>query len=110
VTRDKVEQTFSDIGKKTKREDLFILFVAGHGITYSKDGSFYYLPVDFRYSQDEDIPKLGISMNDFKKYLAKIQATNHFCFWIPAIVALLPRLLPAEVSLKRLPLTSLHEL
>jgi hypothetical protein len=76
VTRDKLEKTFADIGRKTRREDLFILFVAGHGITYTKDGSFYYLPVDFRYSQDEDIPKLGVSMNDFKHYLANIQAAK----------------------------------
>jgi len=76
VTREKLERTFAEIGRKTRREDMFILFVAGHGITYSKDGSFYYLPVDFRYSQVEDIPKLGVSMNDFKRYLANIQATK----------------------------------
>lgn len=76
VTREKLAANFAEIGKKTRREDMFILFVAGHGITYSKDGSFYFLPVDFRYSQDEDIPKKGVSMDDFKKYLANIQATK----------------------------------
>ena len=76
VTKEKLETTFADIGKKIRREDMFILFVAGHGITYSKDGSFYFLPVNFRYSQDEDIPKTGVSMNDFKRYLANIQASK----------------------------------
>ncbi len=76
VTKENLDKAFTDIGKKIRREDMFIFFVAGHGITYSKDGSFYYLPVNFRYSQDEDIPKLGISMNDFKRYLANIQATK----------------------------------
>ena len=76
VTKEKLEETFASIGKKIRREDMFILFVAGHGITYSKDGAFYFLPVNFRYSQDEDIPKTGVSMNDFKRYLANIQASK----------------------------------
>jgi len=76
VTKERLEETFTAIGKKIRREDMFILFVAGHGITYSKDGAFYYLPVNFRYSQDEDIPKSGVSMNDFKRYLAYIQASK----------------------------------
>ena len=76
VTKEKLEETFAGIGKKIRREDMFILFVAGHGITYSKDGGFYFLPVNFRYSQDEDIPKSGVSMNDFKRYLANIQASK----------------------------------
>lgn len=76
VTREKIESTFTEIGNKARREDMFILFVAGHGISYNKDGAFYFLPVNFRYSQDEDIPKFGISMNDFKRYLAYIQASK----------------------------------
>jgi WD40 repeat protein len=76
VTREKLEQTFASIGKKARREDLFILFVAGHGITYAKDGTFYFLPVNFRYSQDEDIVTQGVSMNDFKRYLAYIQSAK----------------------------------
>lgn len=76
VTKDRLDATFSAIGQKVRRQDMFILFVAGHGITYSKDGSFYFLPVNFRYSQDDDIPRQGVSMDDFKKYLAKIQASK----------------------------------
>lgn len=76
VNKDKLEAMFVSIGKKARREDMFIMFVAGHGITHSKTGSFYFLPVNFRYSQDEDIPKHGISMDDFKRYLAQIQAAK----------------------------------
>ncbi|MCE1227320.1 MAG: caspase family protein [Geobacteraceae bacterium] len=76
VTKERLEGAFVAIGKTIRRSDMFILFVAGHGITYSKDGSFYFLPVNFRYSQDEDIPKQGVSMNDLKRYLANIQASK----------------------------------
>jgi uncharacterized caspase-like protein len=76
VTKEKLDETFAAIGKKIRREDMFILFVAGHGITYAKDGAFYFLPVNFRYTQDEDIPQTGVSMNDFKRYLANIQASK----------------------------------
>jgi len=74
VTKEKLDAMFADIGRKTKREDVFILFVAGHGITNEKDGAYYYLPVNFRYTGDDAIATQGVSMTDFKKYLAKIQA------------------------------------
>lgn len=76
VTKERLEAVFSSIGKAIKRIDMFVLFLAGHGITYSKDGSFYFLPVNFRYTHDDDIPKQGISMNDLKRYLANIQASK----------------------------------
>jgi len=42
VTKERLESAFNSIGKSIKRNDMFILFVAGHGITYSKDGSFLF--------------------------------------------------------------------
>lgn len=76
VTKEHLDTVFSSIGKTIKRTDMFVLFLAGHGITYSKDGAYYFLPVNFRYSQDEDIPKQGVSMSDLKRYLANIQASK----------------------------------
>ena len=74
VTKDSLDKKFTEIGKKTGREDVFLLFVAGHGITNDKDGGYYFLPVDFRYTGEEAIAAQGISMNDFKRYLTHIQA------------------------------------
>lgn len=72
--KEKIEKTFEEIGKKTRRDDVFLLFVAGHGITNEKDGAYYFLPVNFRYTDEEAITMQGVSMNDFKKYLTNIQA------------------------------------
>ena len=74
VTKAKMEAVFAQIGAKTKRGDVFLLFMAGHGLTDETDGMYYFLPVDFRYTGQESIAKQGISMNDFKRFLTSIQA------------------------------------
>lgn len=76
VTKEKLEAAFVKIGKQTKRDDVFVLFVAGHGITGERDGAYYFLPSNFRYTGEESIAAQGVSMNDFKKYLINIQATK----------------------------------
>jgi WD40 repeat protein len=74
VTKAGLIKAFSDIGQKMRREDVFLLFVAGHGITDEKEGSYYFLPVDFRYTGEEALKEKAVSMADFRKMLAKIQA------------------------------------
>lgn len=74
VTREKMEAIFRQIGSKTKRGDVFLLFMAGHGLTDDTDGMYYFLPVNFRYSGQESVARQGISMNDFKRFLINIQA------------------------------------
>lgn len=74
VTREKMEAIFKQIGARTKRGDVFLLFMAGHGLTDDADGMYYFLPVNFRYTGRESIAGQGISMNDFKRFLINIQA------------------------------------
>lgn len=76
VTKDKMKEKFADIGKTTKREDVFLLFVAGHGITNRTDGAYYFLPADFRYTDETSVTTHGISEDDLKRYLTSIQATK----------------------------------
>jgi hypothetical protein len=74
VTKSKILETFSKIGAKTNREDVFMFYMAGHGITDIKTGAYFYLPVNFRYKNENSVLKQGISQNDFKLALSKIQA------------------------------------
>lgn len=74
VTWDGLNQIFAKIGSKMKREDVFLLFVAGHGITDDKEGAYYFLPSDFRYTGEGAVQKQGISMTDFRNMLANVQA------------------------------------
>jgi uncharacterized caspase-like protein len=74
VTKSKILDTFSKIGAKTNREDVFMFYMAGHGITDAKTGAYFYLPVDFRYKNENSVREKGLSQNDFKLALSKIQA------------------------------------
>ncbi|WP_321495469.1 caspase family protein [uncultured Desulfobacter sp.] len=74
ATKSAITQAIADIGKKTNREDVFMLYVAGHGITDSKTGAYFFLPVDFRYKDESSVNQFGLSHNDFKQALSTIQA------------------------------------
>lgn len=74
VTKSGMEKAFATIGTKTSRNDVFVLFVAGHGITGNKDGAYYFLPHDFRYTDESAVAKQGISMDNFKGFLANVNA------------------------------------
>ncbi|MDI9570597.1 MAG: caspase family protein [Pseudomonadota bacterium] len=74
ATRAGLALAFEELGRQTRREDVFILFLAGHGITYEKDGNYYFLPVDFRFTGEEAIAKQGVSKEDLMKNLTHIQA------------------------------------
>lgn len=74
VTRAGLEDVFAKISAKAGRGDVFVLFMAGHGITDEMDGVYYFLPVDFRYTGLESVARQGISMNDFKRLLSSVQA------------------------------------
>ena len=74
VTRDNILKTFTTIGSKTNREDVFMFYMAGHGITDPLTGSYFYLPVDFRYKNENSVRESGIGQKDLKLALSKIQA------------------------------------
>ena len=74
ATKSTIIQSIADIGKKTDREDVFMLYVAGHGITDRKTGAYFFLPVDFRYKDEYSVNQFGLSHNDFKQALSTIQA------------------------------------
>jgi hypothetical protein len=74
VTKAQLEKVVAKIGGQAARGDVFVLFMAGHGLTDEMDGMYYFLPVDFRYTGLESVAKQGISMLDFKRMLSSIQA------------------------------------
>ena len=67
-----VEQAFSDLGQKVRPEDVFVLFMAGHGKTM--DGRFYFIPQDFRYTGEESIAAKGIGQDQLQRWLTNITA------------------------------------
>lgn len=73
VTKDNLKKRFENI--KSSREDVFILYIAGHGITDEYNGKYYYIPYDYTNKDDElAVQTQGISQKDFMIGLSNIKA------------------------------------
>jgi len=74
VTKDGLKASFEKLASQVQADDVFVFYIAGHGVTYDEDGDYYYLPSDFRYTSSESIAKNGISKNDLTRCLSLIKA------------------------------------
>jgi hypothetical protein len=75
VTGDNLSKTFKAIGEKVKPDDVFILYLAGHGKT-AEDGDYYYIPYDFHYTSEKSIAENGVSKWQLIKDLSNVQADH----------------------------------
>ncbi len=57
---------------KSKTSDVFILYLAGHGITL--DGRYHYLPVDFRYRNQDSVRQKAINQDHLQQWLSQVPA------------------------------------
>ncbi|WP_277300442.1 caspase family protein [Treponema succinifaciens] len=73
VTKEGLEQKFKELSSTVTADDVFVFFVSGHGTTYD-DGDYYFIPVNFRYTNKTDIPLNAISKSDLTKNLSLIKA------------------------------------
>lgn len=73
VTKDGLEQKFKELSSIVTADDVFVFFVSGHGTAYD-DGDYYFIPVNFRYTNKTDIPLKAISKSDLAKNLSLIKA------------------------------------
>ena len=76
VTKDGIKSSFEKLGNEVQADDVFVFYIAGHGITYDEDGDYYYLPSNFRFTSSEAIQQQGISKNDLTRYLSLIKASK----------------------------------
>lgn len=72
VTKEGLEQKFKELSSIVTADDVFVFFVSGHGTTYD-DGDYYFIPVNFRYTNKTDIPLNAISKSDLTKNLSLIK-------------------------------------
>jgi uncharacterized caspase-like protein len=72
VTLAGLETTFAEIVTAIMPQDVFVLYLAGHGVT--RDGRYYFLPYDFRYANDAAIHQHAINQDHLQTWLARIQA------------------------------------
>ncbi len=67
-----LKQAFNKIAKQAKTNDVFVLYLAGHGLTL--DSRYHFLPVDFRYRNDDSVRKHAINQDHLQKWMAGIKA------------------------------------
>ncbi len=72
VSKKSIAKVFESISKEIKPDDVFMMFMAGHGVT--DDGKYYFLPYDFKFTGLDSIQKYGVSIDDLKDGLLKIPA------------------------------------
>ena len=65
-----IEIAFKNLEAEVKTNDVFIFYLAGHGVTI--DGRYYFLPYDFRFNNMESVKKSGITQEHIQKWLSGI--------------------------------------
>jgi uncharacterized caspase-like protein len=81
ATREGLSAAFDQLAAQVKPDDVFVLYFAGHGVTYDRDGEYYFLPVNFRYTDSSAIAAQGISKDDITKGVTGIRAQKSLLFF-----------------------------
>lgn len=72
VTAPRLEAAFADLAARVQPQDVFLFFLAGHGKTV--EGSYYFIPQDFRFQGDDPIRQGGIGQDRWQDWAARIKA------------------------------------
>ena len=67
-----LESAFRDAKATVRAQDVFMLYLAGHGVTL--DGRYYFLPQDFRYYNDDAVRSNAINQEHLQRWLADVPA------------------------------------
>jgi len=74
VTGKKLAVTFKQLAAEMQPDDVFVLYVAGHGL--AADGNYYFVPWDLIYKNEQSVVKQGISRDDLLSFLSLIPANK----------------------------------
>jgi uncharacterized caspase-like protein len=67
-----ISKAFKNISEEDKTSDLFIFYVAGHGLTL--DGRYHFLPADFRYHNVDSVRHNAINQDHLQTWLSNIDS------------------------------------
>jgi len=74
VTKESISAKIAQIAPKVGVNDVFVLYISGHGITNDKDGDYYFIP--YGCPNGADVTQKAISQEQFKKWIAQLQTSK----------------------------------
>jgi hypothetical protein len=72
VTRQHLEREFEDLGKEVRSDDVFLLYMSGHGET--DNGRYYFIPQDANNASHESLLQSSIGQDEIQTWLTHIPA------------------------------------
>jgi uncharacterized caspase-like protein len=75
ATRVKIEAELAAMAERVGPNDLFVLFLAGHG-TALDDGEYYYLPADAIYTSAADLKQAALQGPQLRGLLSRIKSSK----------------------------------
>ena len=67
-----LEAAFARVTAQTSTHDIFLLYLAGHGITL--DGRYHFIPQDFHYVNQDAVRHNAITQDHLQRWLAAVPA------------------------------------
>lgn len=74
ATADKIEQAFDGIAKRIEPNDVFVLFMAGHGMAWQ--GDYHFIPWEALYENTETLVKASLSQEKLAALLKRIPTSK----------------------------------
>jgi len=72
ATMAELEAAFVRVGAQTSPNDIFVLYLAGHGMTL--DGRYHFIPQDFHYTNEDAVRHSAITQDHLQRWLAAVPA------------------------------------
>ncbi|MFO1433522.1 MAG: caspase family protein [Candidatus Competibacteraceae bacterium] len=72
VTVENITRAFERLAERVNADDVFVLFLAGHGL--GVEGEYYFFPYDLVYRNNSELRDRGLSSDRLRQLLAKIRA------------------------------------
>jgi WD40 repeat protein len=72
ATTAELEAAFARVASQTSSNDIFVLYLAGHGVTL--DGHYHFIPQDFRYTNQDAVRQQAITQDHLQRWLASVPA------------------------------------
>jgi WD40 repeat protein len=70
ATRENIQKVFSEVSTEMSPDDVFVLYVAGHGLNV--DGNYFFFPWELVYTGNDSVKKEAMSRVELQKLLAGV--------------------------------------